>query len=60
MMNGKGEVGFHRKNVGLDAGEGAADFAVASMLSFPRMPRCLGTHMKVSLTGMEVRVERKV
>ena len=41
-------------------GRWAADFAAASMFLFPRMPRWLGTHMKIILTGMEVRVERRV
>ena len=60
MMNGKGEVRFRRKNVWLDAGEVAADFAAASIFSLPRMPRWLGTHMKVILARMEVRGERRV
>jgi len=47
--------------VGLDAEERwAADFAPASMFSFPCMPRWLETHMKVILTRVEVRVERRV
>jgi len=41
-------------------GRWAADFATMSMFSFPRTPRCLGTHMKVILKGMDVRVERRV
>jgi len=40
-------------------GRWAADFAVAPMFSLPRMSRWLGTHMKVILKGMEVRVERR-
>jgi len=56
----RGRTDFVGRMWGWMRGRWAADFAMASMFSFPRMSRCLGTHMKVILTGMEVKVERRV